>query len=181
MNSLIDMYGKCGSIEEAKKIFNMWPNRDVVLWGSKIEQYAESGDGFCALDLFDKMQQEGKRPNKVIFLSVLKACGLLGSLKLGRLIHNLFIQRKMHMDVVVGSSLVDMYCKCGSVEEAHKVFNDVQEKNVVLWGAIIAGYTQHVHGLSCARQRILTTGYTRGGKTTSLYCLYKVHLKVCEI
>lgn len=145
-STLVDMYAKCGSLQLACEVFNNLPSRDKVTWNAMIGAYVHNGNGASALELFKKMQSEGIDPDRVTFLSTLRACAIMGSLDQGKAIHEQISNRGLARDVVIGSTLIDMYTKCGSMEEARKVFDDLPNRNVVSWGAIIAGYTQHGHG-----------------------------------
>lgn len=144
-NTLIDMYAKCGSVEEAKKVFGGLLNRDVVSWGAMIAGYAVHGPSHCAFELFHDMQQDGVQPCKATFLSILKACVSGVAVERGRAIHDQIIRSGLEGDSVIGNTLVDMYGKCGSLEEACRVFDHLQDRDVVSWGALIAGYAAHGH------------------------------------
>lgn len=147
-NALVDMYAKCGKVQEARKVFDSLPNQNSMSWGSMIAGYSLQGHGHCALRLFENMHDRGIKPNKVIFLCILKACRSIKFIKQGRLIQEQVIRSGFQSDLVVGSTLVDMYSKCGSVVEARKVFDDLPNKDGVAWGAMIGGYAQCGQGLA---------------------------------
>lgn len=142
-STLVDMYAKCGSLKEARKIFDDLQNPDVVSWGAMISGYAMYGDGLAALDLFEKMQQEGIQPNRATFLCALKACGSIGAIEQGKVIHAEIITYGLESDLAVESTLVDIYAKCGNLEEACKVFDNMSTRDAVAWGAMVAGYAIH--------------------------------------
>ncbi|KAI5061094.1 hypothetical protein GOP47_0023599 [Adiantum capillus-veneris] len=139
-NTLIDMYVKCGSLEEAQKVFEHLPRRDVVSWASMIAAFSEHGRGFSAVDCFDKMREEGVELDRVSFLFLLKACGSIGALRKGRVVHEHIIRGGLDSNVVVGSTVVDMYAKCGSFNEARVALNRLRGRNTVSWNALIGGY-----------------------------------------
>ncbi|CAK9869700.1 unnamed protein product [Sphagnum jensenii] len=145
-NSLIDMYTKCGSIEDAWKVFNKMLTRDVVSWSAMIGGHVKCGQGHRALELSQQMQHEGVQPDPVTFVGMLNACASVAALEEGRHIHEQIIQHGCEFDVFVGSSLVDMYGKCGSVEDARRVFDNMPTRNVVSWNAMLGGYSLHGHG-----------------------------------
>eukprot|EP00250_Pteridium_aquilinum_P026331 c32848_g1_i1 orf=3-947(-) len=124
-NTLIDMYGKCGSIDEARNTFDRTLVLTVVSWGSMISGYVLHGHGKKALALFQLMQQAKVEPNNTIFSLVLKACGHIEALQEGMLIHHMVIKSGLQSDVVVGNSLVHLYIKCGSLIEGRKVFQSL--------------------------------------------------------
>ncbi|KAH8931876.1 hypothetical protein BDL97_19G044000 [Sphagnum fallax] len=144
-NSLIDMYAKCGSIEDAWKVFNKMLTRDVVSWSAMIGGHVKCGQGHRALELSQQMQREGVQPDPVTFVGMLNACASVAALEEGRHIHEQIIQHGCEFDVFVGSSLVDMYGKCGSVEDARRVFDNMPTRNVVSWNAMLGGYSLHGH------------------------------------
>ncbi len=135
-NSLIDMYAKCGSIEDAKRVFNKLPSCDVVSWNAMLLGHVKCGQGQKALELFQQMQQEGVSPDPVTFVGVLNACASLFALEEGKRIHEQIIQSRCESDVFVRSSLVDMYAKCGSMVDASRVFNNLSSQDVVTWNAM---------------------------------------------
>jgi pentatricopeptide repeat protein len=141
-NSLVDMYSKCGSIEDACKVFNNMPSRDVVTWNAMILGHVKCGQGQKALELFHQMQQKGVQPTPVTLIGVLNACASMFALQEGRCTHEQIIESGWESDVFVGSSLVDMYAKCGSMEDAERVFNKMLSRNVVTWNTMILGYVK---------------------------------------
>lgn len=142
-SSLIDMYAKCGGHEEARKVLDDLPGRDVVSWGAVISGFAQDNQGLPALELFDKMQEEGVKPDKVSILCALKACGSLGGIHQARLIHKEVIRSDLANDLAIGNTLVDMYAKCGSLEDSQNVLQTLQNQDIVSWNAMISGYAQH--------------------------------------
>lgn len=142
-NTLVDMYSRCGDLEEARKVFDALPNLTVVSWGAMIAGYAEHGYDLPALELFHKMQEEGVTPDKDLFLFVLKACGSSNALEQGKLVHDQIIVRGLDSDIILGNVLIEMYSKCGSMKESQLVFEKMPNQDVVSWGALISGYAQH--------------------------------------
>jgi pentatricopeptide repeat protein len=136
-------YAQNGEIEEALKLFWKMPNRNTVSWTAMITASAKHGHAEDALKLLGHMQQTGIRPNQFTFASVLPACANMGALKHGKEIHENIIRSGLHSDIVVGSALVDMYVKCGSIQEARTVFDNLPEQNVVSWNTMIAGYAKY--------------------------------------
>jgi pentatricopeptide repeat protein len=141
-SSLVDMYAKCGSIEDAWRVFNRMPTRNVVAWSAMILGYVKSGQGQKALELFHQMQHEGVQPDPVTFVGVLTACARVVALEEGRHVHEEIVQAGVESNVFVSNSLVDMYAKCGSMEDAWKVFNRMPTRNVVAWSAMILGHVK---------------------------------------
>ncbi|CAM6069252.1 unnamed protein product [Sphagnum tenellum] len=151
-NSLIDMYAKCESIEDAKRVFNKLPSHDVVSWNVMIFGHVKYRQGQKALELFRQMQEEGVQPAPMTLVGVLNACASVVALEEGRHAHDWGIKSGWDSNVFVGNSLIDMYAKCGSLEDALKVFNKMPSRDVVTWNAMIGGYAIHGHGKEALQQ-----------------------------
>ncbi|MCO5577877.1 hypothetical protein L7F22_031712 [Adiantum nelumboides] len=142
--SLIDTYSRCRILEDARRVFNQLSGKDVVIWGIMMTGYLESGLSQEVLNLLHYLQDGGAvEPNHMILVSVLKACSTLVALDEGRLIHCLALETGCEPDVYVGSSLINMYSKCGSLLDACKMFERLPQKNVVIWTAMIGGCAHH--------------------------------------
>ncbi|KAI5067643.1 hypothetical protein GOP47_0018171 [Adiantum capillus-veneris] len=142
-NALIHMYSKCGNWDLGLKVFCKMHVKDVISWTSMLDAYAVHGRTKDTLQLFEEMQWEGIIPDKVTFLSILGACADLSALEQGERIHASIIVRKLHTDQMVGCALIHMYGKCGCVESAREVFDNIHEQNVHTWTAMISVYSQH--------------------------------------
>ncbi|KAJ7523112.1 hypothetical protein O6H91_18G038200 [Diphasiastrum complanatum] len=143
--ALVNMYGKCGSLQDAKAVFGRMPHRNVVTWTAMMTAYVQNGQGMEALNLFDQMQIDGIYPNQITFLCAIDACASLAALETGRMIHNAVVDRGHSEQVVIGNALVNMYGKCGSVQDAKDVFDRMPARNVVSWSAMIAASAQNGH------------------------------------
>ncbi|KAK9104034.1 hypothetical protein Scep_020878 [Stephania cephalantha] len=143
-NTLIDAYAKCGELNVARRVFDEMIDRDVVTWNSMIAIYAQNGLSLEALEIFSSMLVEGETKfNEVTLSAVFFACAHAGDLRLGKCIHSQVIKLGLEENVFVGTSVVDMYCKCGKLEMAREVFDCIKAKNVKTWSAMIAGYGMH--------------------------------------
>eukprot|EP01018_Ginkgo_biloba_P001467 Gb_24928 [translate_table: standard] len=144
-NTLVNMYSKCGSLLNARRVFDHMSERDVVSWTAMISAYARNGQVEEALTLFYQMQPAGIQPNQFTYATVLPACAHLGALQQGMEIHEEIIKSGFHSDFFVGNALVDMYAKCERIELARDIFDKMSQRNVVSWTSIIAGYAQNSH------------------------------------
>eukprot|EP01018_Ginkgo_biloba_P019600 Gb_25041 [translate_table: standard] len=142
-NNLVIMYTKCGSLLDARKVLDQMPKPNVVSWSVMISAYTKYGYAGEALALFYQMQRAGIQPNQFTFSSVLTATANLAALKQGKEFHEDIIRSGFQSDIFVGSTLVDMYAKCGALENARKVFDQMPERNAVSWNSMIAGYAQN--------------------------------------
>ncbi len=116
-NSLVDMYAKCGSMEDHWRLFKKIPSGDVVTWTSMILGNVKCGQGQKALKLFWQMQQEHMQPDSVTFVGVLNVCASVVAIEDGRCAHEQIIRSGWDSNVFVENSLVEMYAKCGSMEK----------------------------------------------------------------
>ncbi|KAK3228372.1 hypothetical protein Dsin_000253 [Dipteronia sinensis] len=146
---LIDMYSKCGCSDDARKIFNEMPIRNVVSWSTLIAGYVQCNRFMDALNVFKDMLADGVKPNQSTLTSVLTACAQVGALDQGRWIHGYIDRLKLDMNLILGTTLIDMYSKCGCIEEALMVFEKLPEKDVYPWTAMINGLAMHGDVLSC--------------------------------
>eukprot|EP01018_Ginkgo_biloba_P007965 Gb_22613 [translate_table: standard] len=146
-NSLAAMYVKCGSINDARHVFDKMVARDVVSWTAIIMGYVQDGHGEEALKLYLQMRQSGMYPNEFTFASVLSACANLAVLQQGKQVHTHIIKAGCESDVSVKSALVTTYSKCGSIEDGRQMFDKMLKGDVVSWTAMIAGYAQHGYGI----------------------------------
>jgi len=96
-----------------------------------------------AIEMFREMQMGEVSPNYVTMISVLPAISRLGALELGKWVHLYVEKNGIEIDDVLGSALVDMYSKCGSVDKALQVFERLPKKNTITWSAIIGGLAMH--------------------------------------
>eukprot|EP01018_Ginkgo_biloba_P013233 Gb_05439 [translate_table: standard] len=144
-NTLVNMYTKCESLVDARRIFDEMLKRDAFSWNIMIGAYSRQGFPEEALVLFHQMQRTGIQPNQFTFAKVLPVCAKLAALEQGLEIHEDIIRSGVQTDVFVESALVDMYAKCGRIDKARYVFDKMHQRNVVSWNAMIAGYTQYGH------------------------------------
>eukprot|EP01018_Ginkgo_biloba_P014909 Gb_35786 [translate_table: standard] len=144
-NTMIGAYAKCGSIECARQLFDEMPERDLVSWTTIIAVYSQHGCGKEAVHLFEQMLQDGMKPNQFTFASILNASTIVPSQDQGKQVHVHIIRSGFDLNVFVGSALIDFYTKWGSTDDAQKVFENMHDRNVVSWTALIAGYAQNGH------------------------------------
>lgn len=169
-NALLDMYMKNGCLEEAVKLFEQMPSRNIISWTILVSGYAFAGQldkarvlfyqcsekdlimwtamiNACvqhgcfeeALSLFREMQMQRVEPDRFTIVTLLTCCANLGALDQGEWIHQFAVDRKMKVDAVLGTALIDMYAKCGHVKKSMEVFEQMQGRDTTAWTSIICG------------------------------------------
>ncbi|KAK7293141.1 hypothetical protein RJT34_16002 [Clitoria ternatea] len=142
-NTMIDGHVKSGNVECVEFLFKQMPARDIISWTSMMMCYSRCKRYRDVIALFHEMIGKGMFPDEVTMTTVLSACAHLGALEIGKEIHLYLIQNAFDLDVYIGSSLVDMYAKCGSIDKSLLVFYKLQNKNLFCWNAMIDGLSSH--------------------------------------
>ncbi|RWW84563.1 hypothetical protein BHE74_00006827 [Ensete ventricosum] len=135
-SALIDMYGKCGDLGSARRIFDGLAKKDLVAWNAMIT--GQNGLSDKAIELFYTMKEARVEPDKITIVGVLSACAAVGALELGRSLDAYASGNGLYHNVFVGTALVDMYAKCGNLGRAMEVFDIMPHKNIVSWNAMIS-------------------------------------------
>ncbi|XVF54982.1 hypothetical protein PTKIN_Ptkin05aG0224300 [Pterospermum kingtungense] len=143
--SLVDMYAKCGNMVKARCVFDGMPEKDIVTWSTMIQGYASNGLPKEALDLFFQMQKQKLAPDCYSMVGVLSACAGLGALELGDWASKLMDIDEFLSNPVLGTALIDMFAKCGSMAQAWEIFKRMKEKDLVVWNAAISGLAMNGH------------------------------------
>ncbi|KAL7094856.1 hypothetical protein ACP275_11G130500 [Erythranthe tilingii] len=139
--TILDMYVEMGDLREARRIFDEMPERNEITWSAMISRFSQSGNAEEAVKLFRQMVIEKFKPNISCYSSVISALAGLEALQAGRNIHAHVTKIGMEMNVFVGSSLVDFYCKCGNTKDGFLLFDSLPYKNIVCWNTMVAGYS----------------------------------------
>ncbi|XWS17976.1 hypothetical protein CRYUN_Cryun32bG0002700 [Craigia yunnanensis] len=139
-NTLLSMYSKFGWLCDARKLFDMIPQADLVSWNGIISGYVQNGFMEDALYLFKEMISSGVKPDSITFSSFLPAVTGLGSFRRGKEIHGYILRHRVPLDVFLKSALIDVYLKCRDVEMACNVYNQSTTVDVVVCTAMISGY-----------------------------------------
>ncbi|KAK3145348.1 hypothetical protein QOZ80_4AG0327690 [Eleusine coracana subsp. coracana] len=151
-SALVGMYEKCGEIEEARRVFDGIGDKDVVAWNAMITGYAQNGMSNEAIALFHGMREAGVLPDKITLVGVLSSCAAVGALELGTELDKYASCRGLYSNVYVGTALVDMYAKCGDLDQAIEVFQKMPSKNEASWNALICGLAFNGRGHEAIQQ-----------------------------
>ncbi|CAN0877742.1 Pentatricopeptide repeat-containing protein At5g39350 [Linum grandiflorum] len=180
-NALVDMYSKCGSMEEAKMVFDGMAERDVITWTSMINGYILNGDARGALDFCRAMQNMGIRPNFVTVALLLSACASLNDLVYGRCIHGLSVRLHLDSTVEVETSLIDMYAKCHHLNVSFEVLRRSSRKRIVPCNAVLSGCVHNNLAVKAVRffKNMLSEGVRPDSST--LNCLLPAYSDLADL
>ncbi|KAI3723029.1 hypothetical protein L2E82_34324 [Cichorium intybus] len=147
ISSLIDNYSKSGKIDKAVILFEAFKMKDDILLNSMISAYSHNLQGENALKLFTKMHNANVSLSEHALTSVLDACGALTILQQGKQMHALVTKMGSNQNTFVIGALINMYSKCGNINEASQVFDQTLYKNNILWTSMMSAYAQSGRGL----------------------------------
>ncbi|XP_010276442.2 PREDICTED: pentatricopeptide repeat-containing protein At4g21065-like [Nelumbo nucifera] len=133
-------------MESLFNLFDRMPNRNVVSWTVLMDACLRWEQPSMALVIFREMQETGVKPDQFAIVSLLSACARLGTLNLGMWVHAFIERVRLEQTIFIGTALVDMYCKCGSVDNALAVFNSMPTKTLLSWNAMLHGLSVNGRG-----------------------------------
>lgn len=142
VNSLISFYFRFNRVESARQVFDELTMRDVVSWNSMISGYVTNYLAEKGLDVFREMLCMGFEVDLATMVSVLSGCVNCGSLGMGRAVHALGVKTCFDRNVIFNNALLDVYSKCGDLDGAVRVFENMGERNIVSWTSMLAGYAR---------------------------------------
>uniref|UniRef100_A0A0E0J574 DYW domain-containing protein n=1 Tax=Oryza nivara TaxID=4536 RepID=A0A0E0J574_ORYNI len=142
--ALVSAYAKSRLLPDALHLFDETPRRDIYIYSSLLTAVSHSASPELALPILRCMlSADALHPDHFVISSVASVFARLRSRRLGRQLHAHFVASPYNGDDVVKSSLVDMYCKCGSPDDGRKVFDSMSAKNSVVWTALVSGYASN--------------------------------------
>ncbi|KAJ6750441.1 hypothetical protein OIU85_001019 [Salix viminalis] len=141
--SLVNLYAKCGFIDNAFKVFDGITEKNFASWTATISGYVGVGKCKEAIEMFRRLLEKGLRPDSFILVEVLSACKQTGDLRSGEWIDEYITEIGMVRNVFVATALVDFYVKCGNMVRARSVFDGMLDKNIVSWSSMIQGYASN--------------------------------------
>ncbi|VVA99161.1 unnamed protein product [Arabis nemorensis] len=188
-SALVDMYSKCGNVNDAQQVFDEMGSRNVVSWNSLITCYEQNGPAVEALKVFHAMLKSNVEPDEVTLASVISACASLSAIKFGQVIRGRVAKiDKLRIDIILSNAFVDMYAKCSRIKEARFIFDNMPIRNIIAETSMISGYAM---AASTKAARLMFTkmternivswnalisGYTQNGENEealNLFCLLK--------
>lgn len=141
--TMISGYAMSGTMLPARELFDQMYVKEVNSLNALIVGYCHGGEWNQSIKLFNEMQMHFVKPNHVTMAILLSSCGQLGALRFGSQLHAFLIKFCFLMNVYVNNSLVNMYAKCGSLQEAYSVFLEMPSKDIVSYNAMITGLVNH--------------------------------------
>lgn len=145
MNSMLDMYFKCSTLSEANQYFHEMTEKDLITWNTAIAGH-ERSDSSGSLELFSQMQSQGFCPNCFTFTSITAACGNLAILNRGKEVHGGIVRRSLDWNLALNNALIDMYAKCGKIDDSSKIFRNMTHRDLFSWTSMMIGYGSHGYG-----------------------------------
>ncbi|XP_031475241.1 pentatricopeptide repeat-containing protein At1g71460, chloroplastic [Nymphaea colorata] len=143
-SKLVSMYAACGSMEDSKLVFSKLQTRSVFPWNNLLRgSVINGGHSKDVLGIFSHMREAGVEPNVYTFSCLLKRIAGSSALRHGKMIHAHLVKTGLFSDSIIQTVLMDMYFKCGKVYLARQLFDEMRERDIVLWGAAIAGFAHN--------------------------------------
>lgn len=141
---LVDMYAKCGYMKNARQVFELMPERNVVTWTALICGSAQNGFSKEALTLFETMQTAGVRPNELTLTGILSACMHTGLVDEGRKYFKMIEELGLEPRIQHYGCMVDILGKAGRLDEAYEIIRTMRlEPNAVVWGSFLSACREH--------------------------------------
>ncbi|KAG9441372.1 hypothetical protein H6P81_017226 [Aristolochia fimbriata] len=145
-SALLDLYAKFRYVADACKVFDTLDSRDLVVWNVMMSCYNSNGLARETFGVFKLMTSQHLNGDDFSFTTLLNTCSVMGSYELGMQIHSMIVKLSYGSDVLVASALVDVYSKCGEIQDARKAFDAMNVQNSVSWTTMIVGYGQNGKG-----------------------------------
>eukprot|EP00250_Pteridium_aquilinum_P031296 c43376_g1_i1 orf=306-1277(+) len=142
-NQVVQVLAESGRLADAQRVFDHLASRNVLSWTALISGYIKAGRAYHAFSLYYMMLEDNVEPSSYTFVALLSTCTKLKDMGKGKEFHGEAVQRGFEQDFYVASTLVDMYAKSGLLLQAREVFDKLSVRDVVLWNALITGYSEH--------------------------------------
>ncbi|KAH7421191.1 hypothetical protein KP509_13G044800 [Ceratopteris richardii] len=138
--TLVDVYAKCDLLAEAQDVFDELTTRNTVTWNALLSGYANHQMGEMVLEAMSKMEDQGVSPDALTYVCGLKSCGIVQTVKEGQQVYSWSVKKGLEADHKIASVVVSMFGKCGACKDATNVFNQVTERDTILWNTLLAGH-----------------------------------------
>ncbi|XP_057968816.1 pentatricopeptide repeat-containing protein At3g29230 [Malania oleifera] len=145
-STMVSGYSKAGDMDMARMLFNKMPFKNLIPWTIMVSGYAEKGFAKEAISLYKQMEETGLKPDDGAVIGILAACAKSGLLGLGTRVYASIQRTGFSCSIQMSNALIDMYAKCGSLNKASKVFDDMAKRDLVSWNVMLHGLAMHGHG-----------------------------------
>ncbi|XP_023552030.1 pentatricopeptide repeat-containing protein At3g49170, chloroplastic [Cucurbita pepo subsp. pepo] len=142
-NSLISMYARSGKIDDARKAFDILFEKNLISYNTVIDAYSKNLNSEEAFELFNEIEDQGMGASAFTFASLLSGAASIGTIGKGEQIHARVIKSGLKSNQSICNALISMYSKCGDIDSAFQVFEDMDDRNVISWTSIITGFAKH--------------------------------------
>ncbi|MQM15231.1 hypothetical protein Taro_048173 [Colocasia esculenta] len=172
-NALITMYARNGEIDASEMLFDKFEDPDVVTWSAVISGYFQNGYYEKSANFLCEMHRKGYKPNEFGFSSAMSACAHLALLDQGRQFHSLVLKLGCDPHACIGNALINMYAKCGCIEDARLAFDVMPIHDVMSWNSLFHGYAQFGQGMATLKvfDRVVKAGKVMPDESTFLAVL----------
>ncbi|EPS73646.1 hypothetical protein M569_01107, partial [Genlisea aurea] len=144
VSALVQLYAKCGEMDDALCVFDEYPRPDTVLWTCVITGYEQNHQPEQSLKFFGRMVAENSRPcDPITLVSLVSACGQMLNLRTGRSIHGYMIRSAFEYSLPLVNAVLHLYGKLGCINPAANLFKSMLKRDVISWGSIIACHAHH--------------------------------------
>ncbi|KAA8542420.1 hypothetical protein F0562_023444 [Nyssa sinensis] len=141
-NTLVDLYAKFGYMGDAARVFNDMTQRDLVSWNTMIMGYSKNNKCAKAFSLFREMRNRNIIFDRVSLISLISAASGCRDLDMGKVVHGYIKRSGIETSISVQTALINMYSRCGLIEFARKIFDELAEENIISWNSMIHGYVE---------------------------------------
>ncbi|XP_022888726.1 pentatricopeptide repeat-containing protein At3g49170, chloroplastic-like [Olea europaea var. sylvestris] len=142
-NSLISMYAKTDRMEDARKAFEFLFERNLISYNALIDGYARNSESNEAFELYTHIDGSRIGLDAFTFASLLSGAASVGAVGKGERIHVQLLKSGFESNQCVANALISMYTRCGNIEAAFQVFEQMEDRNVISWTSIITGFAKH--------------------------------------
>ncbi|XP_078444092.1 pentatricopeptide repeat-containing protein At2g34400-like [Wolffia australiana] len=141
--SLLCAYASVGELDHAQELFDETPHRDLPFWNAILAANSRLGCPLKTLELARAMARAGRRPNAVTATTILSACSALRDLRTGKLVHGAVLRNLLGLDTPLRSALLGVYARCGAIDIARQLFDEMPSRDTAAWTAMISQYSEN--------------------------------------
>ncbi|KAI9153345.1 hypothetical protein LWI28_009908 [Acer negundo] len=161
--TMIDGYAKAGDMASARFLFDEATHKDIVVWSALVSGYAQNGQPNESLKIYIEMTSRNVKPDKFTIVSLMSACSQLGNLELAKTVDSILSRSEIDVrQPYVTAALIDMNAKCGNMDRAEKLFEELPNRDLITYSSMIQGFSMHGHGKLAVNlfNRMISEGLT---------------------